>query len=116
MVPEKVGCETVPVAVPDTEIDVAVVERLVDALVGRSNDDATSLAPVPVKVGCVTDLTVVATVVADPFVGSVPASQANVRFSFVESYVADHAGSEPTAVILLTDVVFIVTAVPVHEP
>jgi hypothetical protein len=32
----------------------------------------TSLAPVPVNVGCVTDLTDVATVVLSPFVGRVP--------------------------------------------
>ncbi len=90
------------------------MDRVVATAVGRSNDVATSLAPVPVNVGSVTVFTDVATVVAEPFVGSVPALHENVKFSLVT--VADHDGNVPTAVILLTDVVLRVTAVPDTEP
>ena len=88
----KVGCETVPDGVPETD----------------------TLPAVPVKVGCVKAFTLVATVVFAPFVGSAPAENAMVKISF--STVAVNEGSVPTAVIEFTVVVFSVTAPPVFDP
>ena len=71
-VPVNVGCDTEPPGVPATEISPSVPVNVAVYVFGTGILPVTSLAPVPVKVGCVTDLTDVATVVLLPFVGRVP--------------------------------------------
>ena len=105
LVPVKVGFDTVPEGVPLTETFPSVPVNDAVYELGTAMFPVTSLTPVPVKAGALAVYapSPVFTVVFDPFVGSVPALQPNVRTSFAT--VAVKLGRVPTAVMEFTVVV-----------